>query len=123
MSTLSRRSLLAITGTTVIGFAGCLGSETVPGLVVSNEMNQSVSFTLEIFRNTNASPVFSEGESLESGESVSYDDPVPEAGEYIIEAEAGDRAESYEWAFSDEDSVGVELVFEPDGWSLSETRG
>jgi hypothetical protein len=119
----SRRSVLSVTALVAVGVAGCLGSEPVPGLVVRNEMDESVSFAIEIFRQSDESSVFSENGSLASGESVSYADPVPEAGEYTIEAEAGDRTESYEWSFSDDDSVGVRLVFEPDSWELSEFRG
>lgn len=67
--------------------------------------------------------LFSGSGAHATGASVSTDKPVPEAGEYRIDAAAGDRAAGYGWAFSEEDWVGVEVVFEPDGWSRSETGG
>lgn len=103
--------------------AGCLGSEDASGLIIRNGLDYSVSFTVEITRSSDDELVFSESGSLPAGESISFDEPVPEAGLYTLRATADGREESYEWTVSNSDSEGVELVFEPDGWSFTEVRG
>lgn len=120
---LSRRAVLTCSSAVVLGVAGCVGSDEVPDLVVSNDLDRSVSYSIEIARGFGGSTVFSEDGSLDAGASATFSDAVAEPGDYELRVVAGDREESYELTYSDDVSRGFEVRIEPEGLSVSETGG
>jgi hypothetical protein len=114
---LSRRAFLQLSGVGLLATGGCLGqAEPVPDVTVSNERNEEILLDLTISRLSDGATMFSGEHTLANYETVTITNPIQQAGEFRFDVHvAGLYEDSYDVAFSTDESRGVELSIHDDG--------